>query len=366
MKRVGPATTEVTCDALKEKADATKLAVAYFGDAASKEFTEVFVDVAQNPTVSEKFQFYNLNDKDCATRYGAPFPGVVLFRKFDNSPLIYTGSLESTPIVDWMTASSIPTLIEFSEDYIEPIFGQRKAALFLFKEQGDNDKKFVEVFTEAANKLKGEILFVVSGVSEGIQQRLGEFIGVEQHQLPTLRLLDPANNMKKFTYAGKLDELTVDAVSKFIQDFKAGAIEPFLKSQEIPADNSAPLKTLVGKNFNDLVMNSEDDVFIKFYAPWCGHCKKLAPIWEELAKDLKDVKGLVIAEFDATANEVENVEVKGYPTLKFYPKGQKSAPVDYDAGRELEDFKVWLKEHSVAYKAHVGDAEAPKEAKIEL
>ena len=48
---------------------------------------------------------------------------------------------------------------------------------------------------------------------------------------------------------------------------------------------------------------------MEFYAPWCGHCKKLAPIWDQVASDLKDVPNLVIAKMDSTANEVDNVEV---------------------------------------------------------
>jgi len=100
-------------------------------------------------------------------------------------------------------------------------------------------------------------------------------------------------------------------------------------------------------------MNEEDDVFVKFYAPWCGHCKKLAPIWEELAEELKSVPHLTIGKFDATANEVDGVEIRGYPTLKFYSKGSKSSPVDYDGERDLEGFKNWLKEHSSAYKKHL-------------
>ena len=89
---------------------------------------------------------------------------------------------------------------------------------------------------------------------------------------------------------------------------------------------------------------------MKYYAPWCGHCKKLAPIWDELAEFYKDDKDLVIAKFDATANEAEGVEIRGYPTLIFYPKDNK-AGVDYSGERELKDFKKWLSENSGVLKA---------------
>ena len=276
---------------------------------------------------------------------------IVLFRDFD-TPLVYSGAFESSPIVDFILANSVPTLINFSEDYIEPIFGQRKSAIFLFRSSSDSDKDFSKVFSEAASALKGEIIFVVSGVSEGIQQRLGEFIGVEESSLPTIRILDPANNMKKFAFPGKTESITVESISEFVKDFKSGSLQPFLKSQDIPEDNNEPVKVVVGKNFNEIVINNDNDVLIEFYAPWCGHCKKLAPIWDELAKDLKDVAGLTIAKMDSTANEVDGVDIRGYPTLKFYPKGQKGSPIDYDAGRELDDIKAWLKEKSEAVKAH--------------
>ncbi len=68
---------------------------------------------------------------------------------------------------------------------------------------------------------------------------------------------------------------------------------------------------------------------------------------------MKDVPHLVIAKFDSTANEVDGVDIRGYPTLKFYPKGAKSAPVDYEGERDLEGFKTWLKENSSAYKKHL-------------
>ncbi len=110
---------------------------------------------------------------------------------------------------------------------------------------------------------------------------------------------------------------------------------------------------LVGKNFHKEVIDNDKDVLIKIYAPWCGHCKKLAPIWTRLAEELKDVPNLVIAKFDATVNEAEGVSTKGYPTLKFYPKGGKQEPVEYSGGRNLEDFKTYLRLNSVAYQKYL-------------
>lgn len=251
-----------------------------------------------------------------------------------------------------MLAQSVPTLIEFSEEYIEPIFGQRRAALMLFRSKSDSDSAFSKAFAQAAETLKGEILFVTSGVTEGIQQRLGEFIGVDEKALPTIRLLDPADNMKKFAFPGKTQDITVESLKAFIDDFKGKKLQPFLKSEDIPAETSDPLKIIVGKNFNQVVLESNDDVLVKYYAPWCGHCKKLAPTWEQLAQEFKDVPGLVIGKFDATANEVDGLEIRGYPTLKFYPKGNKANPIDYDGGREFEDFKKWILENSASAKAY--------------
>eukprot|EP00615_Pteridomonas_danica_P013047 CAMPEP_0114359438 /NCGR_PEP_ID=MMETSP0101-20121206/23022_1 /TAXON_ID=38822 ORGANISM="Pteridomonas danica, Strain PT" /NCGR_SAMPLE_ID=MMETSP0101 /ASSEMBLY_ACC=CAM_ASM_000211 /LENGTH=142 /DNA_ID=CAMNT_0001502991 /DNA_START=30 /DNA_END=455 /DNA_ORIENTATION=+ len=66
------------------------------------------------------------------------------------------------------------------------------------------------------------------------------------------------------------------------------------------------------------------DWFVKFYAPWCGHCKALAPRWEEVAKELKEGGKVNVAKVDVTQNPQlgKRFDIKGFPTLIFFSKGK--------------------------------------------
>merc|ERR1712146_597612 len=160
-------------------------------------------------------------------------------------------------------------------------------------------------------------------------------------------------DMKKFESPTAAKDLTVESIGAFVQDVIDGKIKPHLKSEK-PVDNTGkPVTVIVGENWNDIVKDTNKDVLVKYYAPWCGHCKKLAPVWDELGEHYKDNENIVIAKFDATANEAEGVEIRGYPTLIFYPKDNK-AGIYYSGERELQNFKDWLGEHSPVLKGDSG------------
>lgn len=76
----------------------------------------------------------------------------------------------------------------------------------------------------------------------------------------------------------------MEVLEQFLKDIKADKLEPYMKSEPIPDDNSGPVVVAVGKNFDDVITNVEKDVLVEFYAPWCGHCKKLAPVFDELGE----------------------------------------------------------------------------------
>lgn len=100
---------------------------------------------------------------------------------------------------------------------------------------------------------------------------------------------------------------------------------------------------LTEDNFDKLVLNSDDIWLVEFFAPWCGHCKNLEPEWAKAAKELKGK--VKLGALDATAHQSKAAEynVRGYPTIKFFPAGSKrpSDAQEYDGGRTASDIISW-------------------------
>lgn len=146
-----------------------------------------------------------------------------------------------------------------------------------------------------------------------------------------------ARDAKNLKYALK-EEFSVENMRDFAEKLLEGELEPYIKSEAVPENNDAPVKVAVAKNFDEVVINNNKDTLVEFYAPWCGHCKKLTPIYEELAEKLQDEE-VAIVKMDATANDVPpEFNVRGFPTLFWLPKDAKNKPVPYNEGREVNDF----------------------------
>lgn len=73
----------------------------------------------------------------------------------------------------------------------------------------------------------------------------------------------------------------------------------------------------------------------------CGHCKQLAPIYDQLGEKFADSETIVIAKIDATANELEHTKITSFPTIKFYKKDTNEV-VDYNGERTLDGFVKFL------------------------
>ena len=89
--------------------------------------------------------------------------------------------------------------------------------------------------------------------------------------------------------------------------------------------------------------------FIIIYtdAPWCGHCKQLVPIYDSLAENFADREEFVVAKMDSTLNELSDIKVQSFPTIKLFPKGSDEV-IDYSGERTLEGMTKFLESHGKA------------------
>ncbi|VEL22718.1 unnamed protein product, partial [Protopolystoma xenopodis] len=151
----------------------------------------------------------------------------------------------------------------------------------------------------------------------------------------------------------------------FLKAYHEESLIPYMKSEPIPTENPEAVKKVVAKTFDDIVNDPTKDVLIEFYADWCGHCKNLKPIYEDLANKMQNEPGIVIAAMEATKNDVPKpYEVLGFPTIYFSKRGSKHTPIKYEKGRELKDFISYLASEATEELSNYDRQGKPKKSEL--
>lgn len=367
--KAGPSSKELTDVAMAEKflGNMEHSIVAFVKSADSKLLAE-FKKVAD--ALAENYRFAYSSNPEVLAKYGHE-DKVVIYQpprlqvKLLPTENVYTGGEKSGEIrsfvekelhglVGHRTMSNVAqfkgplVVVSYKVDYVRDVKGSNYVRNRVIK---------------VAKKLRDEGLAVNFAVSntEDFAQEIAEF-GITPVD-GAKYILGRGKNNEKFKFEG---EYSVESLEQFARELVAGHLEPYLKSEPIPEANDEAVVTVVAKNFNDVVGDENKDVLVEFYAPWCGHCKSLAPVYEEVAQKLKDEESVVLAKIDATANDVPpQFDVRGFPTLYFVKKGQKGSPMKYESGRDVDAFVKFLaKESTDGLKGY--DRNGNKKKKSEL
>jgi len=244
-KKTGPPSELKSGADLKAMQGDIKKAVVFVG-ALEGELFEAH-QAAAATGLGDSFQFLHTADADVASHFGLDGSGVVVVRNFDEALSAYSGAATKDAIVAFAEGLQTPRLVNFDEDAIDPIFGKKQPAIILFS--NDSGKDYQEAFRKAADELAGQIIFVKSTTTEGIQSKLAEYVGVDAKSAPCLRIIELGEDLTKYAYSKAVEEISTESIGAFIADFKSGSLKAHLKSEPIPESNDGPVKTLVGGNW---------------------------------------------------------------------------------------------------------------------
>ncbi|KAK0733470.1 protein disulfide-isomerase precursor [Lasiosphaeria miniovina] len=350
IKQSLPAVSTLTKDTLEEFKKADKVVLVAFFDAADKASNETFSKVADK--LRDNYPFGATNDAALAEAEGVTAPAIVLYKEFDEGKAVFTEKFDAEAIEKFTKTAATPLIGEVGPETYSDYMSSGLPLAYIFAETAEERKEISDLLKPVAEAQRGVVNFATID-AKAFGAHAGN-LNLKTDKFPAFAIQETVKN-QKFPYDQE-KAITLEDIKTFVDDFVAGKVDPSIKSEPIPETQEGPVTVVVAKNYNDIVLDDTKDVLLEFYAPWCGHCKALAPKYEELAalyakSEFKDK--VVIAKVDATLNDVPD-EVQGFPTIKLFPAGSKSEAVTYSGARTVEDLIKFIAENG-KYKASVSE-----------
>jgi len=273
---------------------------------------------------------YQITDE---SQFGAYKNGDVVVYPSHKDPVVTQSTVEEE-IFGTIMNNAFPPVVPFDGSHFQRLAAENSFVVIAVEDLSDSSKSenLVSLLNNiAATRDQVGIMYGDSNqLARGVQGA-----GASGEVFPTIIAIDVSNN-NQIAFDETLD-WNEEVVGKWLDGLFDGSTTTFKKSQPIPEDNNGPVTTLVAKNFDEVT--SGKSVLVKYYAPWCGHCKTLAPVYEELGAAFKG-KDVVIAEIDATANYIAESRVSGFPTLIWYD-AQGNSEI-YEGARDLDALTAFV------------------------
>lgn len=241
--------------------------VGYFKDAESDE-AKAFADVAKKHR--NEFVFGSVSDEALVKEHESKFPGVVVYKKFDDGKDHHEGEFTVEELTKFLRASSTPLIDDLSPNNFHKYMDSKLPLAYIFVETLEERESYDASLKDLAKKVKGQVNFVfINATTYG---RHAESINLKT-SFPTfgIQQIEPSG---KFPI-DQSTPLTADAIIQHVEDFIGEKLKPSIKSEPIPEKNDGSVEVVVADSFSDIVYDTTKDVLVEFYASWCGHCKKL-------------------------------------------------------------------------------------------
>ncbi|XP_068648647.1 protein disulfide isomerase-like 1-5 [Aristolochia californica] len=250
----------------------------------------------------------------------------------------HENTFEEGKILEFVEYNKFPLVTTLTElnslrVYSSPV----KLQVFVFAE-ADDLKDLLVPLQDVARKFKSKIMFVyVDLKDDNLAKPFLTLFGLDTED-PLVTAFDNAIGSKYLLELAPTPSNLEEFCSKLLQ----GTLPSYYKSDPIP-DTKGIVKAVVGRTFDVLVLNSSENVLLEVYTPWCITCETTTKQIEKLAKHFKGLATLTFARIDASSNEHPKLEVNDYPTLLFYPSGDKMNPIKLSNKWDSKELASFIK-----------------------
>ncbi|XP_030065079.1 protein disulfide-isomerase A5 [Microcaecilia unicolor] len=278
------------------------------GDTESRKLCKKLkVDPSSKPSGVELLHY---KDGTFHTEYNRPetFKSILAFLRDPEGAPLWEEDREAKDVVHLDTEKEFRRLLKKEE---------RPLLVMFYAPWCGVCKRMMPAFQQAATDLKGTYVLAGMNIHSPEYDRIKEEYSIKGY--PTICYFEKGKYQFQFENYG--------ATAKDIADWMKNPQPHQPEAPEVPwAEQDSSVHHLTDEDFDQFVKEHRS-VLVMFHAPWCGHCKKMKPEYEQAAEVLhssEDSPG-VLAAVDATASKAlaEKFHISGFPTLKYFENGEE-------------------------------------------
>ncbi|KAM7255661.1 hypothetical protein ACFE04_008559 [Oxalis oulophora] len=255
----------------------------------------------------------------------------------------FEGAFEKDKILQFLNYNKFPLITQLTDMNAVTVHSSPVKLQVMIFAKPDELKKLIEPLQTVARKFKSKIMFLFIDITnENLAKPFLTLFGLGDSTDIVVAAFDNNNISSKFL-------LESDPTQANLEEFGSGLlngnVQPYYKSQSIPDNTDARIRVVVGKSFNEEVLNNPKNVILEVYTPWCINCETMSKQVEKLAKHFKSLDDLVFAKIDASTNEHSKLEVSDYPTLLLYKVDGKANPIKLPTKSSSKDLAKLISKH---------------------
>lgn len=309
------------------------------------ELNETMSSLSSQMFNSHIFVNYGLNNTNSSLDYqvGLYLPFNVSESTNRSEPIVFEGNI--TKMIDdqaefrnWLQYALLPPFADVKPDTFKSYIDSKLPLGYYFYWTNQELEELTPFFTELGEKYKSQVNFI--GLDAKIYHGHVKFLNMRE-QFPLFGIHDMVHNRKygisqmpaeEYKLITALPILNQTEVRELVEDFVEGVAEPIVKSEDIPVEQNSNVVKLVAKTHDDMVLNNEKDVIVRYYSPSEIRNKKgdedFRKVADVFASDEDLHSKVIFADVNMQANDIISFPINSYPTIVLYPTGDDTFPIN--------------------------------------